>query len=598
MVPFRGCSCDRNRTSFKQHEQLSTKVNLDEEHSEMNSPSHLLFHQTQSRLRSQGEPRHLGRADDAREFISHGQEKAMVEIEVAPHPGKESHIFRRIIYRNKGSEQGRGKGSSTFFINGEQTSIKEIRKTVSQVYNVSIDNLCTFLPQDRVGSFSGFNSKQLLEETEKSLSGSHHLFETHQTLIRLEADYLNGDNNVDTLQKKLKTLEADFANMEREKERMQEREEALHNIDLLEKKIIWLKYDEIRSRCIELKGQKDAARKALESARLTVAPIEQRASELQNKVQQLASRSQVLEHSSQQANAEVKKQAKKYETHESEIDDLVCQLSTLDEAKRRAKRELEDHQSLLAAEESKLESMSSEEDLRLEIENEANQFRSYAQPFRDLKREQGRIFQELKEAEQLVSSTQIVLNRMNDANRNRRNKVFEQCPVLRKITDFVNANRKEFRRPVWGPIACEVEVKSNNAAAYLEQHVPTHVFKSFVVECNEDYNLLYKKVGVEMNLPINILTVKDGKLAPEERPYSEAKFEVLKHEHGVVGYLDQYVTIETSTHCCFHFPNLIPIKELLRPQIQLCKPFKMRVVFTRFWSEVTKRRRVWIRKIS
>ena len=36
-----------------------------------------------------GEPRHLGRADDAREFIAHGKEKALVEIEVSPHDGKE-----------------------------------------------------------------------------------------------------------------------------------------------------------------------------------------------------------------------------------------------------------------------------------------------------------------------------------------------------------------------------------------------------------------------------------------------------------------------------------------------------------------------------
>jgi chromosome segregation ATPase len=489
-----------------------------------------------------GEPRHLGRADDAREFITHGKDKALVEIEVAPHEGKEGHIFRRVIDRNKGSENGRGKGSSTFFVNGEQTNIKEIRNIVGQVYNISIDNLCTFLPQDRVGSFSGFNSKQLLEETEKSLSGSQHLFETHQTLIKLEAEFLTGDNNVDAIRKRLKASEADFANMEREKQRMQERQDALESIDLLEKKIIWLKYDEIRSRCIELKGEKDAARKALDAARLTVAPMEEQAAQLQHKVQQISSRLQTLDNVSQQASAEMKKQVKKYENHSSDMDEIVCQLGTIDEGKRIAIRELEKCQDMLAAEEAKLNALPQEEDLRLQMEEEANVVRSLAQPFRDLKREQGRINQELREAEHAVNATQTVLNKMNDVKQNRRNKVFQQFTNLKQISDFVNDNRKEFRRPVWGPIACEVEIKSNNAAAYLEQHVPNHVFKSFVVECSEDYNLLYQRVRVEMNLPINILTVKDGKLAPVERVYSDAKMKVLNQEHGVIGYLDQYVS--------------------------------------------------------
>ena len=486
-----------------------------------------------------GEPRHLGRADDAREFIAHGKDRALVEIEVAPLDGKEGHIFRRIIDRNKGSEKGRGKGASTFFINGEQTNIKEIRKVVSEVYNISIDNLCTFLPQDRVGSFSGFNSKQLLEETEKSLSGSQHMYDTHQTLIKLEAELNQGGNNVEAMEKKLKKLEADFTNMEREKQRMEERQEAVEQVDLLQKKILWMKYDELRSLCIELKEKKDTARKELETAKAKLAPMEERVAELYHKIQQSQSRFQTMDHQAQQAKQEVQKQVKKVENHSADMEDVVCRLSTVDEDKRKAERDVEVCQAQLEAEESKLASLPEAEELKAQAEQEANEFRSLALPVRDMKREQARVNQELREAEQTVNSAQTFLNKMNDVKMNRRNKVFQQFPNLREIADFVNKNRKEFRRPVWGPVACEVEIKSNNAAAYLEQHVANHVFKAFVVENKEDYNLLYQKVRVEMKLPINILTVKDGKLLPLDRMYSDQKMETLKREHGVVGYLDE-----------------------------------------------------------
>jgi len=97
-----------------------------------------------------GEPKLLGRADDARAFIMHEKSVATVEITLAPFPGREVHSFQRKIDRNKGSEKGNGRGASTFFINGKKCSIKEIQEVVKKTYNISIDNLCTFLPQVRV----------------------------------------------------------------------------------------------------------------------------------------------------------------------------------------------------------------------------------------------------------------------------------------------------------------------------------------------------------------------------------------------------------------------------------------------------------------
>lgn len=43
--------------------------------------------------------------------------------------------------------------------------INEIRKE----YNIQIDNLCTFLPQEKVQDFAKLNPQQLLEHTEKTV---------------------------------------------------------------------------------------------------------------------------------------------------------------------------------------------------------------------------------------------------------------------------------------------------------------------------------------------------------------------------------------------------------------------------------------------
>ena len=96
-----------------------------------------------------GEPKHLGRADDARAFIQNGKDEAMIEIELEPlADARVPHIFRRDIDRNKGSERGRGKGASTFFMNGQKVKPDALNEVIKSKYNIDLSNLCTFLPQD------------------------------------------------------------------------------------------------------------------------------------------------------------------------------------------------------------------------------------------------------------------------------------------------------------------------------------------------------------------------------------------------------------------------------------------------------------------
>jgi hypothetical protein len=99
-----------------------------------------------------------------------------------------------------------------------------------------------------------------------------------------------------------------------------------------------------------------------------------------------------------------------------------------------------------------------------------------------------------------------------------------------------------FRRQVWGPVVCEITTQDVATSNCLEQHVRNAVLKSFVVECQEDYNLLYREVREKSNIPINIQVVHQGKSNPVERRYSDSKMEVLRREHGVKGYLDEVFT--------------------------------------------------------
>eukprot|EP00977_Amphora_coffeiformis_P029168 scaffold39151_cov122-Amphora_coffeaeformis.AAC.1 len=92
-----------------------------------------------------GTPAVLGRADDVRAFVQHGKDKAVIEITLAPG----DHVIRREMDRHKGSEKGRGRGASTFYINDEKVTEKQVQQLVRETYHIQVANLCTFLPQDK-----------------------------------------------------------------------------------------------------------------------------------------------------------------------------------------------------------------------------------------------------------------------------------------------------------------------------------------------------------------------------------------------------------------------------------------------------------------
>ena len=78
-------------------------------------------------------------------------------------------------------------GEGGFYI-APPAFLQKLREIVSEKYCISIGNLCTFLPQDKVGSFSGFTPQQIMHETMKTLSTSQHLFTTYEELVQAEKE--------------------------------------------------------------------------------------------------------------------------------------------------------------------------------------------------------------------------------------------------------------------------------------------------------------------------------------------------------------------------------------------------------------------------
>ncbi|KAH7064889.1 chromosomes protein 5 structural maintenance [Macrophomina phaseolina] len=160
-------------------------------------------------------PQHLGRAKELGEFVKHGAREAEIEIELSKGPKHQRNPVIRRTIRREGNK-------TSFTLNGQQTTHKQIT-ALCKSFAIQIDNLCQFLPQDRVVEFAALNPVQLLEQTQRAAAPDY-MNEWHEQLKelrkeqKLKMDARNRENEtLRDLQNRHNLQRADV-------ERMQERQ--------------------------------------------------------------------------------------------------------------------------------------------------------------------------------------------------------------------------------------------------------------------------------------------------------------------------------------------------------------------------------------
>lgn len=410
----------------------------------------------------------------------HEQKSATVEIELAPKTDKSgdepNDVIKRVIIRSKGKSNA---GASEWYINGEKSNHKEVKDLVSS-YEIAVDNLCTFLPQDRVGSFSGFTAQSLLIETQKALGGGIH--QKYERLIELESTVGKNDRSVQTTEQKLEQLNKDRERFEKEKERMEEREVCMNTIDLLQKKRIWLLFEEKRQTGVELSAQRKESKKVLETALKRLASLEHIAGTLNTEKEE--SRAKVYSKDSEirKLMSEKEKQIRKMESHDDNIHALANKIDGLERERRNAKKKVKQQQEKLQAAEDFVASLPSIDTLNTEHHTATAELRALKKEHDGIKHKYNMLERKQTEVQEKLSAAERKHRKLCDEKANRREYIFRKQPQLGKTFEWVDSNRKLFRKAIYGPIVCELSIKNQTTAAYLEQHVSNATLQAYVVQ--------------------------------------------------------------------------------------------------------------------
>ena len=128
----------------------------------------------------------LGRADKVAEFVKRGEEKGWCEITL-----RSNDIERPLKVRR---ELKRSDGTSQYKLNGVPVGQDRVKTEIKKL-GCQLDNLCQFLPQDRVVAFAQLKPTQLLTETQKAI-GDGKLDEEHKDLIKSKNDIADLERDV------------------------------------------------------------------------------------------------------------------------------------------------------------------------------------------------------------------------------------------------------------------------------------------------------------------------------------------------------------------------------------------------------------------
>ena len=196
--------------------------------------------------------------------MKHGCQEATIEIELAKDGKKlKKNVVVRCLIRKEGNK-------TIYSVNGENKS-KKATVEMARSLSIQIDNLCQFLPQDKVVEFAAMTPIELLRSTQRAVA-EQEMIDTHEYLKEKRRDQKELNRRIGGDQDILSNLEGRQRLQQADVDRMREREELVKKIRYLEACRPFAQYRRAKVEHDESKAQKTNATEALKSLRARVEP--------------------------------------------------------------------------------------------------------------------------------------------------------------------------------------------------------------------------------------------------------------------------------------------------------------------------------------
>ncbi|TMW55892.1 hypothetical protein Poli38472_008540 [Pythium oligandrum] len=486
-----------------------------------------------------GSTKLLGRADKVGQFVRHEKESGYTEIELYFSSG--NRVIRRMIFRDN---------KSTWQLDGRDATLKQVTNLMESA-KIQIDNLCQFLPQDKVGEFSRMNPMQLLKATENAILDGD-LAATHERITELQRDMKDKEHELESARASLELKKNENHQREKEVERILEHESRIEETELMEKKCLWLEFEEIKRDVEELKEEKKRCQEQMENAKEErIAPLQELLEKETIRLEDIKSEKTEAERMKRALEDKLKREKQQVESLENAQAKTVSEVSELRNQHNQSRRRLERVEEDLAKWKQERGNMPEEAELKRQKVDLEREQRAREMEHAEVSSKREARGRELVGIEESIRKAKFKLSKLDDEDVQRRAALEKVDPDAIRAANWVHKNQHKLKRKVWGPVVLEMQVNEALHAKYVEDTVPKWLMGALVTECYDDYNTILKDLNSDnsgQRIKASILIVQDGKCSQPNRPYTSEQMRSFRDEFGVSGYLDELVTAPDVIH--------------------------------------------------
>jgi chromosome segregation ATPase len=475
--------------------------------------------------------KHLGRAKDIGEFVKHGAKKAMIEIELARDPAKQARnpvIKTKILRENNKVE---------YYINDKKETKKRANE-LARSFSIQVDNLCQFLPQDRVVEFAALSPVELLAQTQRA-AAPEQMTEWHQQLKEMRKEQKTSEDAKSRLAEDLGRLENRQRMQQADVERLRERTELQERLEAYQKFKPFPAYSVAKQKHVEAKELKKDAERELRRLNREMAP---RLAAMQSKAHYV----ETADNAVQQRHRLVKRTEDDTANKYQQLERKAAELAGIDNELQSGNTSIKQTKQRIPEINRTITSLKS----AMEIAPEPVDTAAFNEQIREKTREMREIDEKINESRDRISTlNQQGKQRMTILKNAEQEMAFlqsqagQQTDKLRKASRFGHAanawewiqkNKDKFKGKVFGPAILECSVRDSRLAAAVEATISQSELMAFSVTCTEDFRVLNNQVYKVMKLAdINIRTVPPNALASFKPPCSKEQL----NSYGLEGWI-------------------------------------------------------------
>ncbi|XP_063852598.1 LOW QUALITY PROTEIN: structural maintenance of chromosomes protein 5-like [Scylla paramamosain] len=442
-----------------------------------------------------GKAQVMGRSKEVFDYVKVGKPEAILEVELFV----QNQI--NVVLTHKISSATRKRA---WFMQGKEVTHKTAMTRIEEL-NIQVDNLCQFLPQDRVVAFAKMNRQELLVATEKAV-GDPSLHSDHQMLCCSGQLLLK-------MQNKIKRIEKCIAQAERRSVRLKDVVDNIEVKQKLEKELedlktqqAWYMYDLKRKIHQQHKEKVDEAVQELitlkERMNPTIQKIKEKSAVLTQTKKIVHSRTQLIR-KNQDTNETLRAQS---DNLADKVKDACRHFAAQETEEQERRTELKDYQRQLDVLLGQLQNLPemNEKEVAQRLKELTDKIHKSSQKIVHLQGETAEVGRAMEQKKGLIQAHKKELLILQDVTGQRMQMLRSYNKDAFRATQWLQNNRDSFNGLIYPPICALLNVKNQQYACYVENRIMERDLVAFVCEDKDDVNRLKDEMD-RLKMCVNIV---------------------------------------------------------------------------------------------